>query len=110
MHITIVRHPDDPKAQQIKARIYDHTVPFTTRAPRPGEKHGVQYNFVSREEFEAMIKVCVVHTVTRIYQVSFECFTKVFSLCVYVVTCDVSMTPLIMTWTFSNGLSLALSL
>lgn len=30
---------------------YDHTVPFTTRAPRDGEENGKQYNFVSTEEF-----------------------------------------------------------
>jgi guanylate kinase len=28
----------------------------TTRPPRPGEKNGVDYHFVSREEFENMIK------------------------------------------------------
>ena len=31
------------------------SVSFTTRAPRVGEAHGVNYNFVEREEFEAMI-------------------------------------------------------
>lgn len=31
------------------------SVSFTTRAPRPGEQDGVNYNFVSREEFERMI-------------------------------------------------------
>ena len=31
------------------------SVSFTTRAPRPGETDGVNYNFVSREEFERMI-------------------------------------------------------
>lgn len=31
------------------------SVSFTTRAPRTGEVHGKDYNFVSREEFERMI-------------------------------------------------------
>lgn len=31
------------------------SVSFTTRAPRVGEADGVNYNFVSKEEFEAMI-------------------------------------------------------
>ena len=31
------------------------SVSFTTRAPRTGEQDGVNYNFVSREEFERMI-------------------------------------------------------
>jgi guanylate kinase len=33
----------------------EFSVSHTTRAPRPGEKYGVHYFFVSREEFEAMI-------------------------------------------------------
>ena len=32
-----------------------YSVSATTRAPRPGEEHGVNYYFVSREEFEAKI-------------------------------------------------------
>ena len=31
------------------------SVSATTRAPRPGEEHGKQYYFLSREEFEALI-------------------------------------------------------
>ncbi|RKY15430.1 MAG: guanylate kinase [Planctomycetota bacterium] len=31
------------------------SVSATTRAPRPGEKNGVDYHFVSREEFEKMV-------------------------------------------------------
>lgn len=31
------------------------SVSFTTRAPRVGEENGVNYNFVTREEFERMI-------------------------------------------------------
>lgn len=41
---------------KIKAAIYDLTVPLTTRAPRPGEKNGVHYNFVTKEEFESYIQ------------------------------------------------------
>jgi len=33
-----------------------YSVSATTRAPRPGEVHGTDYYFVSREEFENMIK------------------------------------------------------
>lgn len=32
------------------------SVSFTTRQPRVGEEHGVNYNFVDREEFERMIR------------------------------------------------------
>ena len=32
------------------------SVSFTTRKPREGEVDGVNYNFVSREEFERMIE------------------------------------------------------
>lgn len=32
-----------------------YSVSLTTRAPRPGEVDGVQYHFVSREQFETMI-------------------------------------------------------
>ena len=32
------------------------SVSFTTRQPRVGEEHGVNYNFVAREEFERMIR------------------------------------------------------
>lgn len=32
------------------------SVSFTTRQPRVGEENGVNYNFVSREEFERMIR------------------------------------------------------
>jgi len=33
----------------------EFSVSHTTRAPRPGEKYGVHYFFVNRQEFEAMI-------------------------------------------------------
>lgn len=32
-----------------------YSISMTTRAPRPGEKHGQDYYFVSKEEFEARI-------------------------------------------------------
>ena len=32
------------------------SVSHTTRAPRPGEQHGVHYYYVTRDEFEAMVK------------------------------------------------------
>lgn len=35
---------------------YHFTVTATTRAPRAGERHGVDYYFVSRDEFEAMVR------------------------------------------------------
>ena len=31
------------------------SISFTSRAPRPGERHAQHYHFVSKEEFEAMI-------------------------------------------------------
>lgn len=31
------------------------SISATTRAPRPGEKHGVQYYFLSHEEFDKLI-------------------------------------------------------
>jgi guanylate kinase len=33
-----------------------HSVSYTTRSPRPGEKHGIDYFFVSRPEFELMVE------------------------------------------------------
>ena len=32
------------------------SVSYTTRQPRVGEEHGVNYNFVAREEFERKIR------------------------------------------------------
>lgn len=32
------------------------SISLTTRKPRPGEQDGVEYNFVSREQFQAMIE------------------------------------------------------
>lgn len=34
----------------------EFSVSHTTRAPRPGEKYGVHYYFVSRDEFDMMVK------------------------------------------------------
>jgi guanylate kinase len=34
----------------------EFSVSATTRLPRPGERHGVHYNFISRREFETMIE------------------------------------------------------
>ncbi len=33
-----------------------YSVSSTTRAPRPGEVNGVHYNFITKEEFEALIR------------------------------------------------------
>lgn len=37
-------------------RQLDFSVSATTRSPRPGERNGVNYHFVSKEEFERLIK------------------------------------------------------
>lgn len=43
-------------AELLRRRADIHfSVSFTTRMPRPGEINGVNYNFVSKEEFERMI-------------------------------------------------------
>ncbi|MEX1126782.1 MAG: guanylate kinase [Acidimicrobiia bacterium] len=34
----------------------DFSVSVTTRLPRPGERHGVHYSFISRKDFEGMIE------------------------------------------------------
>lgn len=34
----------------------EFSVSATTRLPRPGERHGVHYNFISRRDFERMIE------------------------------------------------------
>ena len=34
----------------------EFSVSATTRLPRPGERHGVHYNFISRRDFEQMIE------------------------------------------------------
>ena len=48
------------KGTIVKGLLADHdyflSISCTTRAPREGEEHGREYFFVSREEFETMIK------------------------------------------------------
>uniref|UniRef100_A0A3P9APE5 Membrane-associated guanylate kinase, WW and PDZ domain-containing protein 1 n=1 Tax=Esox lucius TaxID=8010 RepID=A0A3P9APE5_ESOLU len=43
--------PDHELQQTIRANLYRHAVPCTTRPPRDGEVSGVDYNFLSVEEF-----------------------------------------------------------
>ena len=43
------------------------SVSATTRPPRPGEKDGVDYHFVSREEFEKMIRDGVMLEGAQVY-------------------------------------------
>jgi guanylate kinase len=47
----------DSLVERIKARgaRFQFVVTATSRPPRPGERHGVDYFFVSRDEFEEMI-------------------------------------------------------
>ena len=40
----------------IRDNLYLRTVPVTTRSPRPEERHGVDYTFLSKEEFIALEK------------------------------------------------------
>ena len=40
----------------IRDNLYLRTVPVTTRTPRPEERHGVDYTFLSKEEFVALEK------------------------------------------------------
>lgn len=42
--------------ESVRNAVYEITVPFTTRPPREGEKDGREYNFVSVEEFKALIE------------------------------------------------------
>uniref|UniRef100_A0A3P8V3G8 Membrane-associated guanylate kinase, WW and PDZ domain-containing protein 1 n=1 Tax=Cynoglossus semilaevis TaxID=244447 RepID=A0A3P8V3G8_CYNSE len=43
--------PDHELQQTIRDNLYHHAVPCTTRTPREGEVSGVDYNFLSVEEF-----------------------------------------------------------
>ncbi|XP_035007129.1 membrane-associated guanylate kinase, WW and PDZ domain-containing protein 1b isoform X3 [Hippoglossus stenolepis] len=43
--------PDHELQQTIRDNLYRHAVPCTTRAPREGEVSGVDYNFLSEEDF-----------------------------------------------------------
>lgn len=38
----------------IRDNVYLRTVPVTTRTPRQGEVNGVDYTFLSKEEFRAL--------------------------------------------------------
>ena len=38
----------------IRDNVYLRTVPVTTRPPRPGEVNGVDYTFLSQQEFQAL--------------------------------------------------------
>ena len=42
----------------------DYSVSMTTRPIRPGEKDGVEYHFVSKEEFERRIKLFRIYDYT----------------------------------------------
>ena len=41
--------------EALKDPKYYYSVSCTTRAPRPGEVNGVNYNFITKEQFEALI-------------------------------------------------------
>nr|XP_020441078.1 membrane-associated guanylate kinase, WW and PDZ domain-containing protein 1-like [Monopterus albus] len=43
--------PDHELQKVIRANLYRHAVPCTTRHPRPGEVQGVDYNFLSVQDF-----------------------------------------------------------
>lgn len=43
-------------AKDIRQELYTGTVPYTTRAPREGERDGVHYYFVTKEEFQRLEK------------------------------------------------------
>ena len=42
--------------RDVRTDVYRSTVPYTTRAPREGERNGIDYVFVSEEEFRQMEK------------------------------------------------------
>lgn len=42
-------------AEILKDDKFYYSISATTRSPRPGEVHGVNYNFLSKSEFEALI-------------------------------------------------------
>ena len=46
---------NDPTAKAIRSKLYDVTVPFTTRSMRPGEVDGTHYNFITVEVFKRYI-------------------------------------------------------
>jgi guanylate kinase len=75
--LTVLAGPTAVGKGSVSADIRAHhpeiwiTVSATTRAPRPGEEHGVHYWFVSEAEFDAMVEQdallewAVVHGVAR---------------------------------------------
>ena len=60
--LTVLAGPTAVGKGSVAADIREHhpevwiSVSATTRAPRPGEEHGVHYWFVSDEEFDAMVE------------------------------------------------------
>lgn len=46
---------------------FEHIVTYTTRKPRPGETDGVEYRFVSAEEFSALVQSGQIFEYTRTY-------------------------------------------
>jgi guanylate kinase len=61
-NLIVVSAPSGTGKSTILARVLAQlpklrfSVSHTTRAPRPGEQDGVQYHFVSREAFDAMVR------------------------------------------------------
>jgi guanylate kinase len=59
--LLVVSGPSGSGKSSIVSELLDRlglefSVSVTTRLPRPGERHGDHYNFVSRRDFEAMVK------------------------------------------------------
>jgi len=54
----VLEHLDvnDPLSREIKTAIYDMTVPLTTRPARPNEVDGINYHFVTNEEFDRLVE------------------------------------------------------
>lgn len=47
---------DSELQHQIRENLHMRVVPCTTRPPHPGERHGVDYNFITVDEFKRMEK------------------------------------------------------
>ena len=58
--------------EYLKQKGFQELISHTTRAPRPGEVHGVAYHFVSEEEFEETKKVEESHYAGNRYGVSLK--------------------------------------
>jgi len=62
-NLIIVSGPSGAGKSAISAGVLDQlpgmrfSVSYTTRAPRGSEKNGIHYNFVSREEFDGLVRV-----------------------------------------------------